>query len=127
MRFEHVTDANGTLQVWRFVGPGLYVVRLEGELGLGTTGALQAELERAVAQECERILIDLGEVRFIDSTGIWTLLKAQRASDEHKHGLAFVRPSGGAETVVGMVGLDRQLRFLDWPSELLEAPDSALS
>src|SRR5580700_4477644 len=47
-----------------------------GELDLLSSPALEQELERAHASDCDVILIDLRELEFMDSTGLHVLVKA---------------------------------------------------
>ncbi len=54
------------------------VIRLTGELDMSTAPELDQVLEAAV-EHGGAILVDLSELRFMDSTGIHTLMKAARS------------------------------------------------
>ena len=52
------------------------VIGLEGELDLANAGALEEVLHEAFATEASRIVVDMGALTFIDSTGIALLVTA---------------------------------------------------
>ena len=51
------------------------VVRLDGELELATAAGARDALRRALAGDCDRIVLDLRRVGFLDSTGIHMLVQ----------------------------------------------------
>jgi anti-anti-sigma factor len=78
---------------------GATVVVPHGELDLATAPALELALSNALAQAL-RVVLDLRELDFIDSSGLRTLLSARKRAEE-----------GGAEfsLVAGDRGLERTL------------------
>ena len=69
------------LSIKVFEDPDLVVIRLAGEFDLASSRDVEA-----ILRDCERkarstVLIDLEELRFIDSTGLRTLLEAKRRAD----------------------------------------------
>ncbi|HWI07368.1 MAG TPA: STAS domain-containing protein [Solirubrobacteraceae bacterium] len=56
---------------------GVQVVTLQGELDLRGVGELETVL--AVAGESGRVCLNLSELRFIDSTGLATVIRAHQA------------------------------------------------
>lgn len=61
---------------------GTVVVRLKGELDLATAPEFQRELLGILAQPCERLTLDLGELTFLDSSGLGALYRARQAAEE---------------------------------------------
>jgi anti-anti-sigma factor len=57
---------------------GTRVIALKGELDVGTVPPFAAALQAALADEAPRLLVDLTEVTFIDSTALMTLLTTLR-------------------------------------------------
>jgi anti-sigma B factor antagonist len=57
---------------------GGMVVRLAGELDLYTVGEVRTALAQAVEHAPERLVVDLGEVDFLDSTALGALVEAGR-------------------------------------------------
>lgn len=52
-----------------------------GELDLGTVDGLAAEIDALVARGFDRIVVDLRETSFMDSSGVHLLLKCARRID----------------------------------------------
>jgi anti-anti-sigma factor len=57
------------------------VLSLQGEFDLAGEPLFMRELDAAEAEHPRRLVIDLSELTFIDSTGLWALLRAR----EHAH------------------------------------------
>ena len=57
-------------------GDGTFVVALSGEIDLYTAPELKAELLRLVAEEPRRIVVDMTDATFVDSTTLGVLLGA---------------------------------------------------
>ena len=84
-------------------------VKVKGELDLSTSRELDETLRREM-EPGRRIVVDLSELAFIDSTGLNTLIAALRASDADGGGLA-VSPSLPAQVrrVLEITGLNKVL------------------
>ena len=78
------------------------VVIPTGELDLATAPALEDALQTAFEEGAGRVVLDLRELEFIDSSGLRTLLTARRQAEE-----------GGAEfpLVAGHRSLERKLEI----------------
>jgi anti-sigma B factor antagonist len=66
------------------------LVRVRGELDLATAGDLEAALERTGARG--RVVIDLSECEFLDSSGIRVLLTEAGRCESEGGSLAVVAP-----------------------------------
>ena len=60
------------------------MVSLHGELDGATAKELEAEFIRVEATSVSRIVLDLGELEFIDSTGMAVILRADTTSEERR-------------------------------------------
>ncbi|HET6869307.1 MAG TPA: STAS domain-containing protein [Solirubrobacteraceae bacterium] len=67
------------------------VVALAGELDLPVAPLVQDALERALHEPAERLIIDLSGLTFIDSSGLYTLLQADKRCREAGRELS-IRP-----------------------------------
>jgi len=56
--------------------PSIYVVSVTGEIDAFTSPALEQELELVLGDGARNVVVDLGEVAFIDSTALRVLLRA---------------------------------------------------
>ncbi|MDX6595273.1 MAG: anti-sigma factor antagonist [Solirubrobacterales bacterium] len=91
------------------------LIQLEGELDLASASALEAELDAALGNGSGHVIVDMGELAFIDSTGL-ALLVAALGRDGDGPRLRFIRSRTPAVTkVLKLTGLDARLPFVDDP------------
>ncbi len=85
---------------------GAVVVRLSGELDLYNAHSVREELLAAADREPERLVVDLSELTFIDSTGLGVLIEARTRLPNRR---AFLLAAPGLETrrALEISGLDR--------------------
>jgi anti-sigma B factor antagonist len=76
---------------------GARVVSLEGELDLANAEVAETALREAIEDESTRLVVDMHELTFIDSTGIALLVSLMR-SERCRGRLSFV-PSSSPEVV----------------------------
>lgn len=81
------------------VDGGRALVRLDGEIDLSNADELEAELERHVAA-VQDVMVDLTQVRYLDSRGVWLLTRLARRLESRGTRLTLVAPPG---TVAGEV------------------------
>lgn len=99
MKFETTTDS------------GVTVLRLVGErLDAHNSEALKGRLKEIFDGDAKRVLVDLAEVRFIDSSGLGALVSGFKNAMVHKGALAL---SGLQEQVRSMFDLTRLNRVFD--------------
>ena len=96
------------------------VVKLGGELDLYNAPQIREALTDACADSPQRIVVDLGEVEFIDSTALGVLIEARTKLDNRR---AFLLAAPGLETrrALEISGLDRHFAVHNSVSEALLA------
>jgi anti-anti-sigma factor len=89
-------------------------VEVEGELDVATAPLLDEALKQAEASDAARIVIDLGGVSFIDSTGLRALLEANArdAEGEATGRLGITGGSDQAEKLFKLAGVRDKLPFV---------------
>jgi anti-sigma B factor antagonist len=97
-----------------------YVVRLGGELDLYNAAQVRAALLDACAQAPERIVVDLGEVEFLDSTALSVLIET-RARMNNRGGLMLAAPGLETRRALQISGLDKLFAVHDTVAEALGA------
>ena len=97
-----------------------YVVRLGGELDLYNAGQVRSALAEAWAKAPERIIIDLGEVEFVDSTALGVLIET-RAKLDNKSGLMLAAPGLETRRALQISGLDKFFTVHDTVPDALDA------
>ena len=99
---------------------GAVVVRLIGELDLYNAPEVRTALLQVCADQPERVVVDLGEVDFVDSTALGVLIEARTKLENRR---AFLLASPGLEThrALTISGLDQHLSVHDTVESALAA------
>jgi anti-sigma B factor antagonist len=80
---------------------------LRGELDLSNVETAEAALTEALASS-KKVLVDLGSLEFLDSTGIALLVAALQRTDAER--LSFLpSKSSGVSRLLGLTGLDKRM------------------
>lgn len=88
-------------------------VIVTGDIDLATVRRLERAREQALAGSPSRLVIDLGGVRFIDSSGLKFLTDTLRLSRSDGWQLQLLRPQASAMRAFIVTGVDQHLPFLD--------------
>jgi anti-sigma B factor antagonist len=96
------------------------VVRLAGELDLYNADQVRRALEEACAGSPERVVVDLGEVEFMDSTALGVLIEARTKLD-NRAGFLLAAPALETRRALQISGLDRHFSVHDTVPEALMA------
>ena len=89
------------------------VVAVAGELDLGNASQLEIALRRAEASDVREILLDLGGLDFIDSTGLQIVVHACDRSHLHGKRLEILSGPQSVHRVFEITGLATRLPFVD--------------
>ena len=73
-------------------GDGVLVARVRGDLDLSNLHAIHAALMDAVPNDAFGLVVDLGAVDFLDSSGVETLFRLQRSLQVRQHQFAVAIP-----------------------------------
>jgi anti-anti-sigma factor len=96
------------------------VIVVSGELDLASAPTLEDELNRAVTNGADLVIVDLRELEFIDSTGLGLLIKANRQAEAAGRRFAIVRGQSQVQRLLGVTGIEQRLTLVNSPEELLE-------
>ncbi len=88
------------------------VVAVAGELDILTAPKFSATIDELVRKRAGDVLVDLSEVRFVDSAGLQVLLSARRRMTRQGRGLAMICPDGPARRVMELARLTDALGVL---------------
>ena len=97
------------------------VVHLAGELDLYNAPDVRAALLEAAAEEPERLVVDLAEVVFVDSTVLGVLIEARTKLPNRR---SFLLAAAGreAQRALRISGLERHLSVHETVDAALAAP-----
>ncbi len=92
------------------------LIALSGELDLSGAPALDQEIETLAARaDVERVVIDLRELEFLDSSGLRVVARAERRLSAAGRPLVLVRGSETVQRVFEITGMLERLTFIDAP------------
>ncbi len=81
-------------------------------LGDGTSG-LQEKVQRLLGEGRNRIIVDMAEVNYIDSSGLATLISCSRGARKQGGDLKLVNPSKRVRDILSITRLDAVLEAFD--------------
>lgn len=92
-------------------GPAI-VIGLAGELDLYNADQVRSELLRCCDEAPERLVVDLSQVTFVDSTALGALIEA-RSRLENRRSFMLAAPGLEARRALEVSGLDRHFAVHD--------------
>ncbi len=98
---RHVADPRGV------------ALALAGELDLATTPELERHLAAIDEHEIPRLLIDLSELTFMDSTGLSAIVRAHGSGEARGRALVLRRGPGQVQRLLRLTGIHDRLTFED--------------
>ena len=99
--------------------PGTTVLTLGGELDHDTADLLRDALDQAIIGSAGRVLVDCGSLRFCDSTGLNTLLRARQAAETSGVALDLADLRGAIARLFEITGADGVFRTFGTVDEAL--------
>lgn len=87
-----------------------------GELDIATTPALEEAIAEAIAAPGSRLVLDLRELTFMDSTGLRTLAQTSARAEQDGFELAIWRGPRQIERVLEISGIGALLPLEDPPA-----------
>lgn len=85
------------------------VVRVRGEVDLYTAPALERRLNELIDDGAREIALDLGELEFMDTTGLCVLVKAMKRLRAHDGRILLRSPRRSVQKTLEITGLDQTL------------------
>src|SRR3954447_16734774 len=98
--------------VARVVSAGTWVLTVRGDLDVAGAKTLAAELELVLGAGASRLVFDLTESSYLDSTGIAVLARAAAELSRREGAGALVGPHPHAVRVLSTTGLDRRFTLV---------------
>jgi anti-sigma B factor antagonist len=102
-------DGLGVQVCWH--GRQCCVITVAGELDVATAPDLMESLREILEESPQRLVIDLDQVTFLDSTGLGVLVSAHQRMSARAGGLVFVCHSRSSLKVMQITGLTRVFTY----------------
>jgi anti-sigma B factor antagonist len=100
---------------------GAVVVALAGELDLYNVGEVRTALLACCDEQPDRLIVDLSEVKFIDSTALGVLIEARSRLSERRR-FMLASPQLATRRALEVSGLDRHFLVYETRDEALAVP-----
>lgn len=107
------TNRFGYLEVRTERGDDEHVIALIGELDLEGADRVNQELLRVEATDAARIVLDLSNLGFVDSSGVRLIIEAHARSRADGDRLALTPGPPTVQRVFELTGVDDRLPFED--------------
>jgi anti-anti-sigma factor len=96
-------------------------ITVAGELDLALSAKVTPEINAAIRSSARAVLLDLGAVTMMDSSGLGLLVNAYRRLDHASRALAIACPPGAPRRALELTGLDRELPLYETREQALAA------
>jgi anti-sigma B factor antagonist len=98
---------------------GELILTIAGELDLATAPKVREPLERAIEAGTNRVVVDMLECGFIDSTGLGVLLHAAKRLEEDGGAMALVCVDDQIKRLLELTMIDRTIPVFDTRADAL--------
>jgi anti-anti-sigma factor len=82
--------------------------------------AFQAHVDSSIDEQLFKVVINLGQMSFINSTALGALIRAQKRLNQYGGDIALAEPSAFASGVFKTLGIDRKIRCFPTEAEAVE-------
>ncbi|MEA2374739.1 MAG: anti-sigma factor antagonist [Thermoleophilaceae bacterium] len=97
-------------------------IAVAGELDLSSALTFDEEMRRAEERKPATVILDLRRLRFMDSTGLRLIMRAQSRAGKRGFRLAIVLGSEPVKRIFRLAGVNRRLEIVDHPSAVITGP-----
>lgn len=97
------------------------IVSLNGDIDLHRVNALHQELLELCKDKPARLVLDLNDVNYMDSSGVGTLVDVYRKVNAYNGVLALVQPNSRVQNLFQITKLDRFFKIFPSVEEALGA------
>ena len=104
---------------------GVTILNLDGEIDVSHAPRLRKTLTQLIEDNCQRLLIDLTEVVYLDSAGLSVLIAAHRKAQNTGASLGLVGPQQPIRQVFNITGVDKVILIFATLEEGLKALGSS--
>jgi anti-sigma B factor antagonist len=105
---------------------GVAVVSVSGELDMATAPQLQDQISDLLERGHTRLVFDLANVSFCDSTGLSVFVRAKNSTDEAGGVVRLAAPQRGVMRILEVSGLVEVLHTYPSVDEAVAAQEPAL-
>jgi anti-anti-sigma factor len=89
------------------------IIELAGELDLSEVTRFSTVFASVLETDAQALVLDLRELEFLDSTGVHTILAAERLAKEHGKSFVIIRGPRQVQRIFEITGIVGKLAFSD--------------
>lgn len=104
---------------------GIAVVNVQGEVDVYTAPRLREELHRSLDQGSNKLVVNLADVAYMDSSGLGVLIGALKRAREEKGDLLVAAPNARISRILEVTGLSKIFNVRDSVSDAVTALEGA--
>lgn len=101
------------LQIDMRVDDGAAVIRTVGELDASTAPQLRDCFDELLRSDCHQVVVNMGELDFIDSTGLGVMVAALKRFRSAGGSLSVTEPRAQIRKVLELTSLDKEFLQTD--------------
>jgi anti-sigma B factor antagonist len=109
------------MEVNSIMANGGVVVTVQGEVDLYASPKLRREIVRWLQKRILSLVVDLGDVSYMDSSGIATLVEGLQLSRKYGGRFTIARPGPSIQEVLRFAHLDKIFQIYGTVQEALES------
>jgi anti-sigma B factor antagonist len=92
---------------------GEYIIELAGELDLSGVTRVSEAFASALDSDARAIVLDLRALEFLDSTGVHSIITAERLAAERDMSFVIIRGPRQVQRILEIAGIAERLTFSD--------------
>jgi anti-sigma B factor antagonist len=100
---------------------GIAVVNVQGEVDVYTAPRLREELHRSLDQGSHKLVVNLADVAYMDSSGLGVLIGALKRAREENGDLVVAAPNARIARILEVTGLSKIFNVRDTVDEAVTA------
>lgn len=105
--------ASPRLDIEHHQGGGIHRLALIGELDIDSIATFEVALHKCQMPGTTAVVLDLRELAFVDSSGLWTITAARHWCERLGYGFALTRGQEAVQHIFEVTGLSDVLPFVD--------------
>jgi anti-sigma B factor antagonist len=103
------------------IADDIAIIRPVGRLNMVAAPLVRETIVAAIADGRHRVVVDLGRVEFIDSTGLGALIGSLKSTRQAGGDLRIARPTAQVQMIFSLSNLDRILTSYPTPEVAFDA------
>jgi len=96
------------MKIDRRTAGSVTILAFTGEIDSGDLSAARAETDGVIEEGCDRLILNLGQLGFLNSTALAYLISVHKRVQSMSGELVFSEPSSFFQTTIRHLGLERE-------------------